>query len=54
MTLREAYNSFMKEQLLRGNTDKTLKYYRTHLKLFFDYIPDYTLVQDLTLDDLNK
>ena len=54
MTLREAYNSFMKEQLLRGNTDKTLKYYRTHLKLFFDYIPDYTLVQDLTLDDLNN
>lgn len=54
MTLRDIYNEFIKEQLLRGNTEKTIKYYRTHLKLFFDYIPDYILANELTLNDLNN
>lgn len=54
MTLRDVYNDFMKDQLLKGNTEKTIKYYRTHLKLFFDYIPDFTHVENLRLEDLNN
>lgn len=54
MNLRDGYNLFMKDQLLKGNSDKTLRYYRTHLKLFFDFIPDTTLISNFTLNDLNN
>lgn len=54
MTLREAYNLFMNEQILKGNTLKTQKYYRTHLKLFFDYVSPDTKVDKLTLKQLNN
>lgn len=53
MILREAYNIFMNEQRLKGNTEKTLRYYRTHLKLFFDYISENKNISDLSLSDLN-
>lgn len=49
MTVQEAYELFMQEQLFRGNSSYTLDYYKRSLKMFIDFCGPELDIEDIDI-----
>jgi len=54
LTIQEAIEMFLVDQELKGNTPKTIKFYRDNLRYFSDFIGSEKQVKEITIGDLNQ
>lgn len=54
MTLKQAFQAFLIEQQIRGNSSKTVEYYSNCITPFVFFLPADKLVYSLTLEDLRS
>ena len=54
LTTKEAIEMFLVDQEIKGNTPKTIKFYRDNLRYFTDFISSDMQVNEITIGDLNQ